>query len=143
MLDITDEYIDISDDLEVNEEFGYLSNIDLNVSASNFLGKINTSGDITITNSKNEVITGNNLIGTGSKVSIKLNSRTATYLVVIRGDITGDGELKLADIMKIANYTYKDKNSLNGVYANAADYDNNGKYNLQDIMKPANKLYGK
>ena len=44
--------------------------------------------------------------------------------------------------MKIANYVYKDNNSLSGVYAKAADYDGNGKYNLQDIMKPANKLYG-
>jgi len=43
--------------------------------------------------------------------------------------------------MKIANYVYKNKNSLSDVYLLAADYDKNGSYNLQDIMKVANKVY--
>ena len=65
------------------------------------------------------------------------------YFVYIPGDVDGDGNLKLSDIMKTANYLYKDKSSLTSVYLKAADYDQNNSYNLQDVMKMANKLYGK
>ena len=44
--------------------------------------------------------------------------------------------------MKLANYIYKDRESLKDVYLIAADYDKNNNHNLQDIMKIANKIYG-
>ena len=64
------------------------------------------------------------------------------YTIVIYGDTDGDGDLMLPDIMKIANYIYVNKNSLKGAFLEAADYTKDKTYNIQDIMKPANKLYG-
>ncbi len=43
--------------------------------------------------------------------------------------------------MKVANYVYKDKNSLSDAYLIAADYNLDNSYNIQDIMKMANTLY--
>ena len=55
--------------------------------------------------------------------------------------ITALNILDLKDIMKVANYVYKDKNSLSGSYLIAADYNLDNSYNIQDIMKMANTLY--
>ena len=63
------------------------------------------------------------------------------YNIAVLGDTNGDGKLDLKDIMKVANYVYKDKNSLSGSYLIAADYNLDNSYNIQDIMKMANTLY--
>ena len=112
-----------------------------NTKVSNILDKINTSGTVSVTNKDGQVLSNSDLLGTGSKITIKLSKDTYEYSIVVTGDVDGDGMLKLSDIMKIANYVYKNKNSLTGVYLKAADYDLNGSYNLQDIMKLSNKLY--
>jgi len=139
---ITDEYLIIDDSINVDKDNMYFNNIDFNTTTGIIINKIDTTGEVTIKNKDNEVITGNDLIGTGSVVSIKLSKETYEYTVIIYGDVDGDGVLKLSDIMKIANYTYKNKNSLSGVFELAADFDNNGNHNLQDIMKTAKVLYG-
>ena len=139
---ITDEYFVVDESINIDNDNMYFNNIDFNTTADMILNKIDTTGEVTIKNKDNEVITGNDLIGTGSVVSIKLSKETYNYTVIIHGDVDGDGVLKLSDIMKIANYTYKNKNSLSGVFELAADFDNNGTHNLQDIMKSAKALYG-
>ena len=118
-----------------------LSSISLNTKVSDILSKIDTSGTITVTNNKDEVITDASLIGTGTKITVKLSNKVYEYQVIIKGDLDGDGTLTLPDIIKISMYVYGSKDSLSGVYLKAADYDNNNLYNLQDIMKAANKLY--
>jgi len=140
--DITVEYITIDESISVDKDNMYFKNVDLNTKVETIINKIDTTGEVTIKNKDNKVITGTNLIGTGSIVSIKLSKETYEYTVIIHGDVDGDGVLKLSDIMKIANYTYKNKNSLSGVFELAADFDNNGTHNLQDIMKSAKALYG-
>jgi len=139
---ITNEYLIIDKSIGIDEDNMYFNNIDFNTIVETILNKIDTTGEVTIKNKDNEVITSNDLIGTGSIVSIKLSKETYEYTVIIHGDVDGDGVLKLSDIMKIANYTYKNKNSLLGVFELAADFDNNGNHNLQDIMKSAKALYG-
>ena len=51
------------------------------------------------------------------------------YNIAVLGDTNGDGKLDLKDIMKVANYVYKDKNSLSGSYLIAADYNLDNSYN--------------
>ena len=43
--------------------------------------------------------------------------------------------------MKLANYLYKDKSSLSGVYLEAGDYNLDKTYTLVDIMQMSNYLY--
>ena len=139
--DIITEYLVFDDSINVDEENKYLSSISLNTKVSDILSKIDTSGTITVTNNKDEVITDASLIGTGTKITVKLSNKVYEYQVIIKGDLDGDGTLTLPDIIKISMYVYGSKDSLSGVYLKAADYDNNNLYNLQDIMKAANKLY--
>ena len=53
------------------------------------------------------------------------------YQIIINGDVNGDGLINLPDIMKVANYIYKDQSVLSEIFLIAADFDNNFDYNLQ------------
>lgn len=136
---IKNEYIEFDSSINVDKENKYLSNINSNTKIIDILSKINTSGTIIVTNNKDEVIEDTSLIGTGTKITIKLIKSTKEYQVIISGDLDGNGIINLQDIFDIANYVYNDKTSLKGAYLEAADYDNNNIYNLQDIMKAANR----
>ena len=138
--DIIDEYLSFSKDINIDIENRILSNINFNKNVSEFLRKINTSGNITVMNNRDEVLNNNSLVGTGSRVTINLSKDNYDYLLMIKGDINGDGLLSLDDINVISDYLYKNKNSLTGIYLDAADYDNNSSYNLEDIMKIAYKM---
>lgn len=141
IFNIVQKKIDSDDEIQVDDEKGILTNIDYNTNASDIFDKFNTYGNVVITNKDNKVLSGNDKVGTGSKVIIKSDSTIYEYTIVIYGDIDGDGILKLSDVMKMANYIYINKNGLSGPFKLAVDYDKNDKHNLQDIMKLANKLY--
>lgn len=136
------EYLKFDQSITVDNNNLYLSNINLNTTVSELLSKIDTTGTITIKNNKNGIITNYDLIGTGTKVSVKLIVKTVEYTIFINGDIDGNGILDMSDVLKIGEYVYNDENSLTGVYIKAADYDNNGIHNLEDIMKAAKVLTG-
>ena len=138
--DIVNEYLKFDEIIKVDEDNKFLFNIKFSKDVSYLLNKINTTGNVTITNNKDEIINDSNLIGTGSRVIVKLTKNSYDYLIVINGDVDGNGKLDLNDINNIANYVYKDKNNLTGIYLKAADYDNNNSYNLEDIMKVARKV---
>ena len=95
-----------------------------------FAGVVYSNNNVTKTDN-DKFATNDYIIDTNSK----------KYYIYVLGDTNGDGELTLSDIMKTANYVYKNKNSLSGAYLKAADYNLDGSYNLQDIMKMANALY--
>ena len=138
---LVNDYLEFDDDISVDEDNQYLFGISFDTTVNEMLEKIFTSGSITIYDKNMVEITDTNLVGTGSKLVVKTSEKTYEYLFLLSGDVDGDGKLRLSDIMKIANYVYKNKNSLSDVYLLAADYDKNGSYNLQDIMKVANKVY--
>ena len=56
---------------------------------------------------------------------------------MLTGDVTGDGLVKMNDIMMIANHLI-DNNTLKGEYFYAADLTNDDKVKMNDLMKLAN-----
>jgi len=87
-----------------------------------------------------EITTG--VIPTGSKVRVYSGDTVIReYTNILIGDVNGDGRLALADIMTLANYVYKNRNLLDGVYLKAADYNQDSNYSLSDIMQLANRIY--
>jgi len=136
------EYLLFDASIIVDEENNYLYNIEYNTSVVDLLSKINTSGNILIKNNKELLLNDSNLVGTGSKVSVEFLTNNVNYYIIIKGDINGNGNLDFQDVLDIANYIYADEIDFDDIYIIASDYDNNGLYNLEDIMKPARKLVG-
>ena len=140
---ILTEIFKFDDNLKVDEENKLLLDTKEGITANDILNKITTEGKINIKDNKGNNLQSTDLVGTGSKVTIDVNDVSYEYSIVVPGDVDGDGMLKLQDVMKIANYNYINKNSLDGIYLKAADYDLNNKLDLTDIMKIANKIYRK
>lgn len=134
-----DENLVIDSDISVDDN--YFLNISENTTVGDILNKIDTNGHIVVFNGFGDIDSYESFISTGSRIIIEFSRNTYEYTVIIYGDVDGDGKLKLSDVMKIASYLYKDKDSLNGVYLLAADYDKDNSYDLQDLMKIAKKIY--
>lgn len=77
-------------------------------------------------------------ISSGDKISFNgLN-----YTVVIYGDLTGDGKINSADLLKMRQYLLG-KTTLSGVYKEAAHLANKDKINSADLLKMRQYLLGK
>ena len=67
---------------------------------------------------------------------LDLNSKIIEYTLIVSGDITGDGKVNIADIVKIADYTLSG-GILNNYEMKAVDITGDGKVNIADIVKLA------
>ena len=80
-------------------------------------------------------------VGTGNSVKIYLDNQYVTeYIASVKGDISGDGQLKLKDLLTVKNYIlkYGDVRSEfdnTGYLFDAADYSSDGKISLKDFAQ--------
>ena len=99
-----------------------------NVSIKNFASKLNGIINTTGLSSTNMTYTGMNI---------------DNYTVVVFGDVTGDGNVNIADVVKIADHTIQ-QNVLDNVYIlQAADVTNDGNINIADVVKVADHTLDK
>ena len=140
---ITNEYLEFIDPLEVVDETKRIYNVKLNTSVNDLLSKINTSGTIIVRNNKNEVISGNALVGTGTKVIIKLSSGTKEYTLVIKGDVTGTGTSSVSDVAKLYQYLKK-KINMEDYFIEAGNVVNtDNEIGINDVAKLYQFIKGK
>ena len=140
---ITDEYLEFMEPLEVVDETKRIYNVKLNTSVNDLLSKINTSGTIIVRNNKNEVISGNALVGTGTKVIIKLSSGTKEYTLVIKGDVTGTGTSSVSDVAKLYQYLKK-KINMEDYFIEAGNVVNtDNEIRINDVAKLYQFIKGK
>jgi len=98
----------------------------------------NTGGVIKITDNKGNVKKDGN-IGTGDKVSIT-SGTTEIFEVVINGDLTGDGKINSADLLRMRQHLLGTE--LTGVYKKAS-YMGYDKINSANLLKLRQYLLGK
>ena len=84
-----------------------------------------------------KVNTDNDTIGTGDKITYN----GETYTVVIYGDLTGDGKINSADLLKMRKYLLGDSN-LSGAYKESAYLTDDSKINSADLLKMRKYLLG-
>lgn len=74
------------------------------------------------------------VVATGNKLAIYENGTLiATRNIVVRGDISGDGKITIADLVRLNRHTLK-ISILAGEQLAAADVNNNGSVNIQDLV---------
>ena len=129
-----------SKEYEIKTNTIYAKPTSLNFSAGEFLSKIDYNNDysnIKLLNSNNTELNYNSTLSTGSK----LNVENTNYDIVVLGDVTGDGNINLADVSKLYN-TYKNKASLSGNYLKAGKVTGGNKISLSDVSKVYNYYKG-
>ena len=57
------------------------------------------------------------------------------YIIIVRGDVTGDGRIRANDVMKISAYTVEGTNLDESYNKIAADVTNDGSIRVNDVMK--------
>lgn len=136
---------------QVTEKLGisYLRNISPKVTLSEFMTKVQKDGpiaraiktseegnDISLKVYKgDEAITKNNtIITTNMKLILIIGNTEKEYILVVTGDVDGNGKADLTDILAI-NKQRLNKATLSGAFVLAGDVDRNDKVNLTDILK--------
>ena len=118
----------------------YIENITEETTIEELKNNINTNGVIEIYKDNNKITDENTVIGTGMEIKAKLNEHEETYIAIVRGDITGDGKIKMPDLLKLARYKAGVDKNLKGVYLRAGDIVKDGQIKMSDILKLARIL---
>jgi len=87
---------------------------------------ITTIYDIEVCNYKNEILTDDKLIGTGSKIKIKEEGNLMfEYVVIIYGDVNGDGRINSIDLLTLQRHILK-ISIFDGSFLKAGNINKNG-----------------
>ncbi len=127
---------------EVKEENNtkYLENIQINTTIKELKNNIQTNGTIEIYTGNTKIEDENRLIGTGMTIKIKLDSKQEIYKTVVVGDVTGDGKISIADVLKLARYKAGSDKNLKEEYFKAGDIIKDNKISMPDVLKLARVL---
>ena len=87
----------------------------------------------------NATYSNTDIVKTGQTITLKDETK---YYIVIYGDITGDGNINSADLLKIRQYLLG-KTNLTGAYFEAANFNNDNKVNSSTLLKIRQYLLGK
>lgn len=117
-----------------------ISRIQPNTTIAQFKKNVVTKQDMVFTDKKGNVINDENtIIGTGTKLNA---GTTLEYVLIIKGDVDGDGVMNLNDIAKMKLH-YIEKELLTGIYLKAADVDEDGNVSVNDIAQVKLMYIGK
>ena len=125
--------------MQLNRKGAFLTNFTLDTTVKQIKNKT-VSEEVTIKNAKGNILGETEKLTTGCKISFKTGE---SYEVVIYGDLTGDGNINGADLLKMRQYLLG-QTTLEGAYLEAAHvYTLSGKVNGADLLKLRQHLLGK
>ncbi len=94
---------------------------------ADILNKITTDLEVDIVNYKDELLTNEDIVGTGSKIRIKENGKILRqYKIIIYGDATGDGKINSFDLLVIQRHVLEIE-PLEEIFRKASNISKNGK----------------
>lgn len=103
----------------------YIENIKPSTTVEELLSKIITNGEVEIYKGTQKIEDTNTKLVTGMKVKVCLDNESIEYIVVVTGDLNGDGEMGDIDLLKLARYKAGLDTTLQGEYLQAADINRN------------------
>jgi len=138
----TESAILTSSKFEVNIDTGFIARINENTLLSEFLSNLTTPLEIKVFDNNLEIL-GNQNIGTGMTVRLFSDGDIFDeYLVVVRGDITGNGRIEPTDYIRMRSHLLG-RTRLEGVFLMAGDIDGNGKFEPTDYIRMRAHLLGR
>lgn len=119
----------------------YVTGVAPKTMASDLVGSISyNGGTVKVLNASGTENTG--VVGTGNKLAIYVNGTLVeTKEIVVRGDVSGDGAITIADLVRINRHTLN-ISTLSGYQLAAADVNNNGSVNIQDLVLTNRHILG-
>ena len=137
--------VDISNDfiskLNVKKYNDYIGGYDIGTTIGNIKGKVGSNVNVIIKDSDGTVKNDSDVIGTGYTIEVSNNDGNITYTYVMFGDLTGDGEINSADLLKMRQYLLG-TNQLNGAFLSSAYLNGDGEINSADLLRIRQHLLG-
>ena len=132
-------YIDLSKYSQITvDNKKYLTKISQNTTISQLKEKMETNAPIKITKGEQEITDENTLVTTGMSLQIG----DETYILVVTGDLNGDGKIGLTDLANL-KLSMVGKRELSIASTLAGDINGDGKTSLSDLAKLKMYLVGK
>lgn len=124
--------IELKDELELKDE--YLTKINPNSTIDDLIEGITTNGEIKVFDVEgNEIQNNIEKIKTGMKVKVYTELESEEYILIITGDVTGDGKANIKDILQINKHRLN-KIQLYDYKLTAGDVNNDNIVNIKDIL---------
>ena len=125
--------------IEIKEyiiENGVLTNVISETTVTNFKNNIITGNQVSIkiVNKDNIELKETEIVKTGDKLQVIVNNIITEYPIIITGDVDGDGYINIKDILTINKHRLN-KVKLTDVYFIAGDIDKNGEADIRDILQ--------
>ena len=113
-----------------NEEIKISANIitGLQAKVKDIKEKIEMEYEVEIYNNKNERLEEESYVGTGSKIIVKneLGQETVKYIVILYGDVNGDGKINSIDLLVLQRHILRIER-FDGIYLRAGNILKDGK----------------
>lgn len=128
----TEEYIDR---IKTTEDGKFITNIQPDTEYTEFLKEFSSNDleKIAVSN-ENGMLSSTDIIKTGQTFAIETASGIVTLTTVVLGDVDGDGEANIKDLLKINRYRLN-RITLENEYYLAADVNKDGIVNIKDILR--------
>lgn len=130
--------------LGLTKKDSYIVGFKLGSNVSDIKKAITSNPNVTLVSIKNaegrEISSGN--IATNMKITLTINQKQYNYIVVIKGDVNGDGLIYATDYVRIKNHIMG-KKKLEGAYLKAADINNDNNIYATDYVRIKNYIMGK
>lgn len=134
---------DIISSMGYNNNGNVISKFEVGMDASNVINNIKSkypSASITMKNKDGNNKTSGK-ISTNDKIIITNNNDTKEYSVVIYGDVSGDGNIDITDLLKVQKHIKK-VNVLSDNYLTSADTTKDGIVDIADLLKVQKHIKG-
>ncbi len=126
---------EVLDKANIKHKNNYIYGFELEKDIKDTISKLkSTNLEITIIASKES-----GLIASGDRIKIKTNGEEKEYVVIIYGDVNGDGKISSADYIKIKNHIME-TNKLTDLEKEYADANKDGKVSSADYIAIKNHI---
>ncbi|MBE6903481.1 MAG: hypothetical protein E7480_02625 [Ruminococcaceae bacterium] len=113
-----------------------ITNIDANTTVADLLKEMKAANNANV-QFENTV---DSKVGTGATVTFTVDGEEKTYSVLIEGDVTGDGEANVLDLIQMRN-DLLNKINLDGLFKTACDSDSDGYVSIIDLLNFKKELF--
>ena len=138
----SDLSINFAEDVVVNENKKQLILSSKNLTVGQMLEKITTDATVIIVDDLGNEKTSNDFVGTGNKVKVYSSDELMEqYILVVSGDVNGDGKISLEDIKDAEKYYLGVKTFDKDEYISAVDFNKDNKISINDIIKLSKYIF--
>lgn len=114
--------------LTVNEDKNYIYKIEVGTSIDTIINSVSTNGKVSVIRDNDISIT-----ATGQKLKIDFDDYSVEYIIIVKGDVNGDGKVTLSDITT-ALKGYRKKIDFTDYMFTAIDFNDDDEFKLSDIV---------